>query len=703
MTDSSLPDGAGAAQAASGAAQPVAPDERRLFISYASADVAVATTVCTALESHGWHCWIAPRDVAPGALYADAIVHGINGAQALVLVLSAASAASPHVLREVERASAKRKTIIALRIDAAALTTSLEYFLSASHWLDAAGTAGVTAALPTLVDALGRLLNPDPAHAAADHATVSGRLPAYGDIGRVVTGAGVARSAPLANRWLVGALVLCALTLGYLVADRFWLSRRATAPAAVPALSARAPDTVAPIAVTANEKAIAVMPFIDLSERKDQQYFADGLSEELIDLLSKLPQLRVAARTSSFYFKTRQATIGEIARALGVAHILEGSIRKSGKTLRVTAQLVRADNGYHVWSETYDRKLDDIFKVQDDIAGSVVKSLKVSLIDQEQARVTPAANAEAYNQYLQGRFFVQLHTKEGVGKAISYYNQAIALDPAYEPAWSGLAFAYGEAPGNGLMSSKQALERSRSAVAKALQLDPKSPRAHVALGLIHMNEDWDWEAADREFGQALAADAGNATVLVASGVLNLALGRSAQATALFQQAVARDPLHASSLSNLGVAYFADGKYAQAESAFRKSLEIKPGASYTHNGLALVLLEERRLDAALEEMRLESSESWRLQGLAIVYSAMHRRAESDAALAELVRKYADDAPYQIATVYAYRGEVDDAFGWLERARASRDATLSGIKADPLLRALAHDARFKELLLKLRLPA
>ena len=451
-----------------------------------------------------------------------------------------------------------------------------------------------------------------------------------------------------------------------------------------------------------NEKAIAVLPFIDMSEHRDQEYFADGLSEELIDLLSKLPQLRVAARTSSFYFKSRQVTIAEIARALGVAHILEGSIRKSGKTLRVTAQLVRADNGYHVWSETYDRKLDDIFKVQDDIAGAVVRALKVSLIDQGQARATPAANAEAYNQYLQGRFFAQLHTKDGVGKAIGFYNQAITLDPSYEPAWSGLAFAYGEAPGNGLLSSQEALAKSRAAVAKALELDPRSPRAHVALGLIHMNEDWDWTAADREFTQALATDAGNATVLVASGVLDLALGRADQAATLFQQAVARDPLHASSFSNLGVAYFAAGKYPEAESAFRKSLEIKPGASYTHNGLALVLVAQGRLDAALEEMRQESNESWRLQGLSIVYSAMNRRAESDATLNQLVKAYADEAPYQIATVHAYRGEIDDAFRWLERARRARDSTLSGIKADPLLRRLVSDPRFGELLWKLRLP-
>ena len=243
-------------------------------------------------------------------------------------------------------------------------------------------------------------------------------------------------------------------------------------------------------------------------------------------------------------------------------------------------------------------------------------------------------------------------------------------------------------------------QQQATIIAAAVFSDSTVQAVQASQGLVYVSETP--SVATINGNAAMAEGSGNATVLVASGVLDLALGRADQAATLFQQAVARDPLHASSFSNLGVAYFAAGKYPEAESAFRKSLEIKPGASYTHNGLALVLVAQGRLDAALEEMRQESNESWRLQGLSIVYSAMNRRAESDATLNQLVKAYADEAPYQIATVHAYRGEIDDAFRWLERARRARDSTLSGIKADPLLRRLVSDPRFGELLWKLRLP-
>ena len=705
MTEGDLPDGVDGGLPAVPAAVPVA--ARSVFLSYASADLSVATQVCTALEAQGVSCWIAPRDVMAGDLYADAIVRAINACQVLVLILSEASVASPHVLREVERASAKRRAVVSVRIDAAALTPSLEYFLSASHWLDA--SHGVDPVLPMLAEAVRRILAPGWSRDGGGVVGITTEpMPARGDLSRLLGERDADRHKPTGgtrfNPITVAVIVVANLAVGYLFLDRFWLSRHAppAAAASAPAAAAVSGTTAGLANAIASDKAIAVMPFSDLSERKDQEYFADGLSEELIDLLSKLPELRVAARTSSFYFKSRQATISEIARALGVAHVLEGSIRKSGKMLRVTAQLVRADNGFHVWSETYDRKLDDIFKVQDDIAGAVVKALKVSLLDKTQARTTPAANAEAYNQYLQGRFFGQLHTKEGVEKSIGFFKRALELDPAYEPAWSGLAFSYSEAGGSGLLPAAEALQRSRAAAAEALKIDSKSPRAHVALGLIHMNDEWDWQAADREFSQAMLEDSGNATVLVASGYLDLALGRTGQAAALFQQAVARDPLHASSLSNLGVTYYVDGRYPEAEAAFRKSLEIKPGAGYTHNGLALVLLARGQPEAALAEMQQETDESWRLQGLAVVQSAMGRKAESDAALAQLQQKFPDDAPYQIATVYAYRGDLDEAFKWLDRAHAVRDSTLSSIKADPLLKRLISDPRYKALLARLRLP-
>jgi adenylate cyclase len=261
---------------------------------------------------------------------------------------------------------------------------------------------------------------------------------------------------------------------------------------------------------------------------------------------------------------------------------------------------------------------------------------------------------------------------------------------------------YTDMAARGFMPAVDALPRARDAVRKALDLNPNSARAHVALGYLHMNDDWDWTAADREIGKALALEPGSADVLHAAGTLYIVLGRVSESVRILLAALARDPLRASSYSNLGVAYFADGRLVEAEEAFRKSIELRPAAGYTHNGLGLVLLWKGDLNAALEEMKRETDEMWRLEGLALVYSAMHRQAESGEALSELTRKFQQDSPYVIATVYGYRGEVDPAFQWLDRALKQRDATLTSIKSDPLFQKIKPDPRYAALLQKAGLP-
>jgi len=341
--------------------------------------------VCTTLEAAGFTCWIAPRDVRAGEPYAAAIVAAINACRLLVLVLTKSAIDSPHVLREIERASSKKRPVLSIRMDASELPPELEYFLSANHWLDASGGA-VESVLPALIDSVRvrkaglatRLAPdtntadvraaPDPLHSAALRRTP----PRWG-----------ARS-------MAVALAVAAAGLAYVVADKFWLSKRV--------VTAAVSTAAAPAAAT-TAKSVAVLPFADLSEKKDQEYFSDGLSEELIDLLGKIPELRVPARTSSFYFKGKQATLGEIAKALNVSHILEGSVRKSGNQLRITAELVRTDTDTRIWSETFDRKLDDIFKVQDEISAAVVKALKISLLEGAAPKATPAANTETYTLF----------------------------------------------------------------------------------------------------------------------------------------------------------------------------------------------------------------------------------------------------------------------------------------------------------------
>jgi TolB-like protein len=308
-----------------------------VFVSCASQDAAVANSIVENLEQHGLRCWIAPRDVKPGAQYADAIVRAINEAKAVVLVMSGSAVGSSHVGKEIERGSSKRRPIIAFRIDAAPLNHALEYFLSESQWIDVP-KLGMPAALVRLKYAVGGV-----------SANTAQPIPT------------VRRGVGLAKRIGIAAGIVIALGVAIASGMHFWSSNhsRMQSPPAAPTVPVASATPSVPI----SEKSVAVLPFVDMSEKKDQEYFSDGLSEELIDMLTKVSDLRVPARTSSFYFKGKSEDDPTIAKRLLVAHVLEGSVRKSGDHMRITVQLVRADNGYHVWSQTYDRKVDDIFKV----------------------------------------------------------------------------------------------------------------------------------------------------------------------------------------------------------------------------------------------------------------------------------------------------------------------------------------------------
>ena len=387
-----------------GAAEP----QRRVFISYASNDAAVARKVCSALEANGIICWIAPRNVIPGTLYADGIVGAIDESSILVLVLSKEAVASAHVGRELERAASKRHPIIALRTDTAPLTRAYEYFLNQSQWIEV-GAGGTSGAIAQLVEAVRLHLSPG----SDATPTQEPQTPT--------------RKAASERVWGIAvALVALAVIAAYFVADKTLFSKQGTA-------RQEGTDTTALV----SDKSIAVLPFVDMSEKKDQEYFADGMAEEIINLLSKVPDLRVPARTSSFYFKGKPTKVVDIARELGVADVLEGSVRRSGNRLRVTAQLVRADNGFHLWSQTYDRDLSDVFKVQDDIANAVVQALQITLMGGPLTRERGGTqNLEAYQLFLRSRDASLQNNKQALGAANEYLDQAIKLDPAYANAWA---------------------------------------------------------------------------------------------------------------------------------------------------------------------------------------------------------------------------------------------------------------------------
>ena len=651
--------------------QPAAPKvSRDVFISYASHDKAVADAVCEALESAGVACWIAPRDVTPGEFYAESIAHAIDSAKVIVPVLSQSAAVSQHVLREVERASSKRHHVVPFRLDLAPLPVGLEYFLNTSQWLDASVT-GVDRALPRLVDAVRNALTQPSAAASVNP-------------GPTVT----RRASPRPNRMLVALGVIIVTVLAYVGVDRFWLSKRVEEQ-----------QSVMEMTPAISQKSIAVLPFVNISSDKEQEFFADGLSEEMLNLLARIPELQVAARTSSFYYKGKEVKLAEIARELHVAHILEGSVRKSGDRVRITAQLIRADDGYHEWSETYDRTQEDIFAIQEEIAEAVVKQLKVTLLGA--APKVQKTSPEAYALYLQA---VQLHrqfTLQGFEQSVELYRQSLAIDPNYAAAWNGLAQNYMDQAtwGPGLRSTDEGYRLAREAANKALAIDPDYARPHVNLSRIALFYDDDLMAAARHMEHALALDPADLHTLSEAASLTLFLGRLNTAIEVMEHVAARDPMNATNHSMLGWSYLRAGRLDEAIASSRASLKLTPNAISTHFDIGVAMLHKGDSKAALAVMQKEPAKIWRLAGLALAYHALGQASASDAALAELIKKHEKHFSSRIAWVFAYRGETDRAFQWLDKAVAYHDPDVVNFPNELLLRNLHNDPRWLPFLRKL----
>jgi TolB-like protein len=634
-----------------------------VFVSYASQDVAVANSIVENLEQHGLKCWIAPRDVKAGTVYADAIVRAINDAKALVLILSTSAMASSHVGREVERAASKRKQIIAFRVDVAPLSPELEYFLSNSQWIDVPAL-GMPAALTMLAEAVGHVSTAMPPVAAP-----------------VRRSGGVKRLVAIAAALVIGVGAAAALGL------HFWPPGRSGGQS--------------PAVAAISDKSIAVLPFTDMSEKKDQEYFADGMAEEIIDLLVRIPGLKVIARTSSFQFKGKTEDLHSIGTQLGVAYVLQGSVRKSGDHLRVTAQLINSRDGAHVWSETYDRDLSDVLKMQEEIAVSLVRALQIE-VGQNGTGSRPALrNTEAYTLYLQGRHAADRFDRQGEEQAISDFERVLELDPSFAPAELGLSDAYFVLGLNGFMPPAVAFEKARQASERALKLDPNSAFAHAQLGEIHRNYDWDWAAADRELKQALALAPAEGNILFNASGQSLSMGRWDEALKQVNAAIAQDPLSQPAYFNLSLIQERRGRLEEAETAARRSLEVNPTGPFGHFLLGSMLLDRSQPDAALTEFSKEIVEGARLGGSAVAYFALGRIPESDAALAQMIKGQAN-RPFLIARIYGFRGEPDEALKWLERAYAQKDSVLSIIKGDAAFKKMEGDLRYKAFLKKMNLP-
>jgi len=474
------------------------------------------------------------------------------------------------------------------------------------------------------------------------------------------------------DRWIIAILSLAVVLL---LTDRFVLRQGAnqTPAAAVP------------------EKSIAVLPFANMSDDKSNEYFSDGISEELLNLLARVPQLEVTARTSSFAFKGKELSVPEIARKLNVAHVLEGSVRKAGNSVRVTAQLVDAASDRHVWSKTWDRKLDDIFAIQDEIATDVVQQLQVTLLGAApKSRMT---DPEAYALYLQAGHLTNLYSAESIGSADALYRRVLELDPRYAPAWADRGRNLIAQVGAGLLPEKDGIARARDAYGKALEIDPDLAVAHSALGYLAGMESKLADAA-RHLGRALALDPTNTRVQLNAASLLSRLGRHDEAIALDLASTARDPLNSLAYNNLGAHQRSAGRYDESIESFRTALTLSPGRRGPHAGIAQALFAKGDAAGALMELELEPNELSRLNYLPAVYHALGRKAESDAALADLIRsdEQQQDAAMVVAGNFAFRGDADLAFAWLGKAIERRDTGLSNIDQLPLFAKVHGDPRW-----------
>jgi TolB-like protein/DNA-binding winged helix-turn-helix (wHTH) protein/Flp pilus assembly protein TadD len=451
---------------------------------------------------------------------------------------------------------------------------------------------------------------------------------------------------------------------------------------------------------------IAVLPFSDMSAAKDQEYFSDGLAEQLINDLAKVSGLKVVGRSSAFQFKDRNEDLREVGRKLGVANVLEGSVRRDGNHIRITAELIKTNDGFQLWSQTYDREIKDIFGVEDEIALAATEALRVKLLggNGRPVALNPrSSNPEAYQAYTQAQYFSgRGQSKEELGKALAYSDKAIKLDEKFASAWALRSSVQNEMTEYGLIDPTEGYRKARADAERAIALDPALASAYLALANTQIDYDWDWDAANISLTKAASLEPGNVEVLRLRSHLSRILGNLDEATRLYEQVVALDPLRPNSYAGLEYLFYVGGRYKDARAALEKALDLNPRATYVHLTMGEALIVEGKPQQALAEIEKEPIEWAKLTGQALAYHAFGREQDSNAALESLIERYGSAGAFQVAQVYAYRGESDRSLEWLDRAYKQRDPGLPEIKTDPLFKNLRHDPRYTELLKKMRLP-
>lgn len=684
-----------------------------VFLSYASQDTVAATRIAEALSAAGIDVWFDRNELRGGDAWDRRIRSEIRACRLFIPVVSCSTEARTEGYFRREWKLAADRThdlsdrvafLLPIVIDSTSeATADVPEAFRHVQWTRLADGHPTAAFVENVSKLLGRAPPVGPGETGRAQGPAQGPAQAPSNVPS-------SRARTLPWRALVVTLFVFLLGAGYLVRIGF--------PGAVGKVAGHqiGVPVHGSVATAVPEKSVAVLPFVDMSESHDQEYFSDGMAEELIDLLVKIPGLRVPAWSSSSYFKGKPARVQEIAAQLGVAHVLEGTIRKQGNHLRVSTRLVQAATGYSVWSESYDRELRDVFQTQDEIATAVVKALKISLLQGHVPSAERTHSAEAYELYLRARALSATVTTENMSRAYADLRKAVTLDPGFALAWAGIAEAlsednwdirkiYGEtsAPMQLVWPNVWATARAeaRSAADRAVELAPDSAEAHLAKGAVLTRIEWDWPGGSAELDRALALAPDDTRVMLAAAELDVIRGEISQGVDLAKRAEELDPLgKARRVIAMGNA--AAGDLVSAELSARRIVELYPTEEDAEFNLGCILLLRGELQESLEAFRRSPRNvPFFYLGPPLALDALGRHEEADSAMADAEPRFGADMAYQIAYFYARRGQTARAIEWLERARAQHDGGLSRAKIDPMLRDLRGSKGFRDLLQTLKL--
>jgi TolB-like protein/Flp pilus assembly protein TadD len=676
---------------------------KAVFLSYASQDAPAAERLCNALRSAGVEVWFDQSELRGGDTWDASIRKQIKNCALFIPVISRNTHARDEGYFRLEwklavdrshLMTANRPFLVPVVIDDTSdQDEQVPDRFRELQWTRLAQGATTDA----FVEHVHRLLSGELAREPSSPKPVAARVSAATTTPKPVPAPWRSKAALLAT------IAVVVLALGYLVANRFVFSKHDAEVGAVPgsaAQSAAATDFNPP------PHSIAVLPFANMSGDKDQEYFSDGLTEELLNSLAEINELQVAARTSAFSFKGTNADIGAIARKLNVGAVLEGSVRRSTHTIRITVQLINAVTGFHLWSKTYDRDLGDVLKLQTEIATSVASALKVTLLGDIAAKVElgGTGNPAAFDAYLRGaKAYSSFRDSKDLPAAIAAYTEAIRLDPHYALAFAArsLAFSYVAAQAETAAAIHEGYEKAQADARQALELAPDLAQAHLALAWVWDNT-LNFTQANDEYERALALAPGNAEILRLSGEFAVNMAHFDAGIAAARRSVVLDPLARQSHYGLGFALYYARRYEEAVAAFAEVISLDPNfkPTYARRGLAYVGLGDlERARAACETKR----EYWASQQcLAVVYHKLGRQADAEAELAKLRTAVGDIAAYQYATIFAQWGDRAKALEWLETAWRLRDPGLEDLKTDPLLDPIRQEPRFQAVMRELRFP-